>query len=113
MRFLKLLLLLCGAGGIVGAAEVAINPHLFVMGVPGYDFVAEIGLLAPAGTPADIIARLSKEISNAIRQADVAQRFAQLGIDAAGSTPEAYAAVNRASYEKYARVVKLSGAKID
>jgi tripartite-type tricarboxylate transporter receptor subunit TctC len=48
-----------------------------------------------------------------VKQPDVAQRFKQLGIDAVGSTPEAYNAANRASYQKYERVVKASGAKID
>lgn len=88
-------------------------PTVAEMGVPGYEFVAEIGVLAPAGTPADIVALLSKEISKAVKQPDLAQRFAQLGIDPVGSTPEAYAAINRADYEKFARVVKISGVKID
>jgi tripartite-type tricarboxylate transporter receptor subunit TctC len=83
------------------------------MGVPGYEFVAEIGVLAPAGTPAEIIGLLSREISKAVKQADLVQRFAQLGIDPVGSTPEEYAAINRADYEKFARVVKISGVKID
>ena len=78
---------LAGAGGINGVSE--------------------------AGTPREVIARLSAEVAKAVRQSDVVQRFGQLGIDAVGSSPEAYAAINRADYEKYARVVKLSGAKID
>ncbi len=88
-------------------------PTVAEMGVPGYEFVAEIGVLAPAGTPADIIGLLSREISKAAKQADLAQRFVQLGIETVGSTPEAYAAINRADYEKFARVVKISGVKID
>jgi len=88
-------------------------PTVAEMGVPGYEFVAEIGVLAPAGTPAEIIGLLSREISKAVKQPDLVQRFAQLGIDPVGSTPEAYAAINRADYEKFARVVKISGVKID
>ena len=88
-------------------------PTVAEMGVPGYEFLAEIGMLAPAGTPAEILGLLSREIAKAVRQPDLAQRFAQLGIDPVGSTPEAYAAINRADYEKFARVVKVSGAKID
>jgi tripartite-type tricarboxylate transporter receptor subunit TctC len=88
-------------------------PTVAEMGVPGYEFVAEIGVLAPAGTPAEIIGLLSREISKAVKQADLVQRFAQLGIDPVGSTPEEYAAINRADYEKFARVVKISGVKID
>ena len=88
-------------------------PTVAEMGVPGYEFVAEIGVLAPAGTSAEIIGLLSREISKAVKQADLVQRFAQLGIDPVGSTPEEYAAINRADYEKFARVVKISGVKID
>lgn len=88
-------------------------PTVAELGVPGYDFQPEIGVLAPAGTPPEIVARLSAEIAKAVKHPEVSQRFRQLGIEPVGSTPEAYAAVNRASYEKYARVVKVSGAKID
>jgi tripartite-type tricarboxylate transporter receptor subunit TctC len=88
-------------------------PTVAEAGLPGYDFVAEIGLYAPAGTPPDIVAKLSAHAARAVKQPEVVQRFKQLGIDAVGSTPEALAAQNRLNYEKYARVVKASGAKID
>jgi tripartite-type tricarboxylate transporter receptor subunit TctC len=88
-------------------------PTVAEAGLPGYDFVAEIGLYAPAGTPHDIVGKLSAQAGRAVKQPDVVQRFKQLGIEAVGSTPEALAAQNRVNYEKYARVVKASGAKID
>jgi tripartite-type tricarboxylate transporter receptor subunit TctC len=88
-------------------------PTVAEAGLPGYDFVAEIAIYAPAGTPPDIVAKLAFHAARAIRHADVVQRFKQLGIDPVGSTPEALAAQNRVNYEKYARVVKASGAKID
>ena len=88
-------------------------PTVAESGIPGYDFLAEIGLLAPAGTPREIIQRLAAEMTKVLKQPDVVQRFTQLGIDPVGSTPEAYAALNKADYEKYAGLVKASGAKID
>jgi tripartite-type tricarboxylate transporter receptor subunit TctC len=88
-------------------------PTVAESGIPGYDFVAEIGLLAPANTPREVINRLSAESAKAVKQADVVQRFATLGIDPVGSTPDAYAAINKADYEKYAKLVKTSGAKIE
>lgn len=88
-------------------------PTVAEMGVPGYDFAPEIGVLAPAGTPAAVVQRLSAEIARASRQPEVVRRFAQLGIEAVGSTPAAYAAVIRASQEKYAKAVKISGARAD
>jgi tripartite-type tricarboxylate transporter receptor subunit TctC len=95
------------------SAQTPDVPTVAEAGVPGYDFVAEIGLYAPAGTPQDIISKLATEAQKAVKQPDVAQRFKQLGIDPVGSTPDAYNAMNRASYQKYEKVVKASGAKID
>jgi tripartite-type tricarboxylate transporter receptor subunit TctC len=88
-------------------------PTVAESGIPGYDFVAEIGMLAPAGTPREVVARLSSEVAKVVKQPDVAQRFTQLGIDAVGSTPEAYGQINKADYEKYAAIVKATGVKID
>ncbi|MGQ0656258.1 MAG: tripartite tricarboxylate transporter substrate binding protein, partial [Betaproteobacteria bacterium] len=68
---------------------------------------------APAGTPRDVITRLAGEVARAVKLPDVVQRFTQLGIESVGSTPDAYAAGNRSAYEKYARIVKATGAKID
>jgi tripartite-type tricarboxylate transporter receptor subunit TctC len=88
-------------------------PTVAESGIPGYDFVAEIGMLAPAGTPREVINRLAGEVAKVVKQPDVAQRFTQLGIDAVGSTPEAYGQGNKAAYEKYATIVRATGAKID
>lgn len=88
-------------------------PTVAEHGVPGYDFQPEIGISAPAGTPAAVVAKLSGEIAKAVKQPEVVQRFTQLGIVPAGSAPEAYAAMIKASYDRYSRVVKSSGAKVD
>ena len=88
-------------------------PTVAEMGVAGYDFAAEIGLLAPAGTAPAIIARMSQEVAKALKHPDVRQRFGQLDIAAVGSSPEEYAARIRSAVEKYAQAVRVSGAKID
>ena len=88
-------------------------PTVAESGVPGYDFVAEIGFYAPMGKPPDVIAKVAGEVQKAVKQPDVVQRFRQLGIEPVGSTPDAYNAMNRASYQKYEKVVKASGAKIE
>jgi len=95
------------------SAQTPEVPTVAESGIPGYDYVAEIGMLAPAGTPREIVQRLAGEIAKVVKQPDVVQRFTQLGIDAVGSTPEAYATLNKSDYEKYAKLVKASGAKID
>ncbi|HEY7238753.1 MAG TPA: tripartite tricarboxylate transporter substrate binding protein [Burkholderiales bacterium] len=88
-------------------------PTVAESGIPGYEFIAEIGYYAPAGTPREIVSRLAAEAQKAVKLPDVVQRFRQLGIDPVGSSPEAYDGWNRASYQKYARVVQAAGVKIE
>ena len=88
-------------------------PTVAESGIPGYDFVAEIGLLAPAATPREVIQRLSTEMAKVVKQPDVVKRFTELGIDAVGSSPSDYAALNKTEYEKYGKLVKETGAKVD
>ena len=95
------------------SAQAPEVPTVAELSVPGYDFGPEIGVLAPAGMAPALLARIAAEIGKAVRHAEVAQRFVQLGIDPVGSTPEAYAAKIRAAYERYAQVVKSSGAKAE
>jgi tripartite-type tricarboxylate transporter receptor subunit TctC len=83
------------------------------LGVPGYDFAPEIGVLAPGGTPAPVIQRLAAEFARAVKHPETVKRFGQLGIDAVGSTPAEYAAMIRAASRRYAEVVRISGAKVD
>ena len=88
-------------------------PTVAENGIPGYDFVAEIGMLAPAGTPREVIQRLASEMAKVVKLPEVVQRFNQLGIDPVGSTPEQYASLNKTEYEKYGKLVKETGAKVD
>jgi tripartite-type tricarboxylate transporter receptor subunit TctC len=88
-------------------------PTVAELGVPGYDFAPEIGLLAPAGTPRAVIARMSQEVAKAVKSPEVAQRYAQLDIEPVGSSPDEYAAKIRSAAEKYSQAVKVSGARID
>ena len=88
-------------------------PTVIELGVAGYDFAPEIGLLAPAGTSSAIVARLAAEVHRAVFNGDTVQRLALFGIDPVGSSAEAYAAQIRAAYERYGRVVKASGARVD
>jgi len=84
-----------------------------ITGIRDYNFAPEIGVLAPTGTPKQIVDRLAAEIGKAVHNPDTLQRYTALGIDPVGNSPEAYAEIIRASIDKYARAVKLSGAKID
>ena len=84
-----------------------------VTGIKDFDYPPVIGILAPIATPRAIIELLSSAIAQAVRHPEVVQRYTTLGIDAVGSTPEAYAAQNRADFAKYAKAVKAAGVKAE
>ncbi len=81
--------------------------------LPGHAVTQWYGVLAPARTPPDIIARLNSEIVKAVGSPKVAQQLAGLGADALSSTPEAFAAHIRAEIAKWGKVVKGAGIPLD
>jgi tripartite-type tricarboxylate transporter receptor subunit TctC len=88
-------------------------PTIAESGLPGYEATAWYGVLAPVGTPREIVSKLNAEIVKSLRTDDMKQRIMLDGGDAVGSTPEAFATVIRNDIAKWAKVVKLSGAKVD
>ena len=88
-------------------------PTISEAGVPGYEAENWFGMFVPAQTPGRIIARLSEALTRVVRSPEIQKQFAALGADAVGSTPQEFAGFVRRDMEKYARVVKLSGAKLD
>jgi tripartite-type tricarboxylate transporter receptor subunit TctC len=88
-------------------------PAIAEAGVPGYEMSLWVGAFAPAGTPREIIDRLNGEINKVVKRADVLQSFAEQGIDPWHSTPEEFEARLKADYEKYAKLIKLTGAKVE
>jgi tripartite-type tricarboxylate transporter receptor subunit TctC len=81
--------------------------------VPGVSALSIVGIVAPGATPRALVERISSDLSRAIRSADLAQRMVQLGMEPVGSTPAQFDALIRDEIGKWARVVKLSGAKAD
>ena len=84
-----------------------------VTGIADFDYPPEIGVVAPAATPQAIVARLAGGIAQAVRHPETVQRYTTLGIDPVGNTPEASAAQIRIDIAKYAKAVKISGARVD
>lgn len=88
-------------------------PTINESGYKGFDAVTWFGLLAPAGTPRDVIARLNTEFNKALAVAELRKKLGDEGADPAGGTPEQFAALIRDEIPRWGRVVKDSGAKID
>ena len=88
-------------------------PTINESGYKGFDAVTWFGLLAPAGTPREVIAKLNAEFNKALKQPELAKRLADEGADPAGGTPEQFAALIRDEIPRWGKVVKESGAKID
>lgn len=102
--------------GVTSAQRSAVAPDLPTVaesGLPGYEAIAWNGLLAPAGTPQEVIARLNAELKAVLESSDIRQRFDAQGFGAAWNTPAAYGGFLQAEVDKWAKVVKTSGARID
>jgi tripartite-type tricarboxylate transporter receptor subunit TctC len=81
--------------------------------LPGFEVVNWYGMVVRAGTPAAIVARLNQEVANALRQPDVAERAAALGLDLLGSSPERFAALQRDEIAKWGDVIRTAKIKVD
>jgi tripartite-type tricarboxylate transporter receptor subunit TctC len=84
-------------------------PTVAEAGVPGYDSTQWYGVLAPAGTPREIVARLHDAIVRALRDPEVGKRLAADGAEAVGSSPEEFAAFIKSEGEKWAKVAAAAG----
>ena len=88
-------------------------PTIAESGVPGYEMNPWIGVFAPAGTPKEVVNRLNNEINKALKNPDVSLSLANQALDPWIGTLEEFDARLKADYEKYATLIKLTGAKIE
>ena len=88
-------------------------PTVSEAGVPGYEAVQWFGIAAPTGTPPEIIKRLNEEIRAVLALPDVRARFAELGFDVVGDTPDQFAAFLRDENAKWKKIAEVSGIKLD
>ena len=88
-------------------------PTVAEAGVPGYAFDVWYGLLYPAGTPRAIVGKASAGINDVLKSPALAQRFAAVGLEPAGSTPDAFAKLIRSEMAKWRKVVKEANIRIE
>jgi tripartite-type tricarboxylate transporter receptor subunit TctC len=84
-------------------------PTMIEAGVPGYSALTWNGLLAPAGTPREIILTLNEAIVRAMKSPQMKEQLARIGQDPAWSTPEEFAAFLREETDKWSKVISVSG----
>jgi tripartite-type tricarboxylate transporter receptor subunit TctC len=101
--------------GITRQGRSAQMPDIPAVGeaLPGYVFNSWLGVFAPAATPAPVVQRLSREVAQALRQPALRERMEALGYEVVGSTPEEFAALQRAELPRVTELVRLSGATVE
>ena len=88
-------------------------PTVAEAGLAGFEVNPWFGIVAPAGTPSEVVAKLSAEIGRIMRLPEVKERLSTLGGEPAANTPEEFSAFVKAELVKWATVVKASGARVD
>ena len=102
-----------GVGSAKRTKQLPDVPTISESGVPGYEMNPWIGMFVPAGTPKPIIDKLNAEINKAFATQDVIQKLEAQALDPWTSTPEEFNARLKADYEKYGKLIKLTGAKVE
>ena len=88
-------------------------PTMIESGLPGFDVTSWQAVAAPRGTPKEIVAKLQADIAKGFHAADITQRFTDQGFEIVVNTPEQASAFFKAEIERWAKVVKASGATVD
>ncbi len=88
-------------------------PTLAESGLPGYELSPWFGVVAPAGVPKELVARLNTTINGSLKSPDVVQRLGALGYEPLGGTADQFAATIKTDITKYAKIVKSAGIKAD
>jgi len=88
-------------------------PTIAETGISGYEASSWFGVLAPAGTPKDVVAKIQADIAKALNAPEIKERLSGQGAEPVGNTPEQFAEHIKAESAKWAKVVRDSGAKVD
>ena len=88
-------------------------PTLSESGVPGYEAYSWVGLVAPANTPADIVKKIHRDVSEILKDKEVADKLNQQGALPVGDTPEEFAVYIKNEIAKWGKVVREANIKVD
>jgi len=88
-------------------------PTVAESGAPGYEFVNWFGLVAPQNTPADIVAKIRADVSTILSQPDMAEQLNKMGADVINNSSEQYGAQIAADAQKWEKIIKLVGVKLE
>ena len=88
-------------------------PTISESGLPGYEFDTWFGLLAPAATPRNIVARINAEVNTLVKEPLIIERLAKQSLEPLVLSPDAFDQLLRSNFEKMAKVVAISGAKVE
>ena len=102
-----------GVAGLKRSSSLPNLPTISEAGVPGYEMSPWVGAFVPAGTPKAIVDKLNAEINRALKNPDVLQNLTTQAIDTWSSTPEEFDQRLKADYDKYAKLIKLTGATVE
>jgi tripartite-type tricarboxylate transporter receptor subunit TctC len=86
-------------------------PTIAESGLPGFDYVLWVGLFAPAGTPAEIVDKIARDVRTVSQAADVKERFAALGAEAMPMSPVEFKQFVESEIADSAKVIKAAGIK--
>ena len=100
-----------GVGNATRVPSLPEFPTIAESGVPGYEAFSWAGVIAPAGTPRDVVVRLNREIVQVLRQKDVADQLVNEGTVPTPDTPEEFAAYIKSELEKWGAIVRLAKIK--
>lgn len=100
---------LIGIAALKRADSLPDVPTLAEAGVPGFEVLSWYGLLAPAGTPTEIVMRLNQEVTRGLNEPDSVERIRAIGAEPAKSTPMEFGAFLKKEIAKWARVIRASG----
>ncbi|MDB5905816.1 MAG: tripartite tricarboxylate transporter receptor family protein, partial [Betaproteobacteria bacterium] len=102
--------------GVTSAKRMATLPNVPTIaesGLPGYEVTNWYGVMAPAGIPKDVLAKLNGELVRILKMPDVQQRLSGEGGDIGANSPEEFATFIRSETAKWDKAVRASGAKVD